>query len=90
MGTFISLLPLLLWSSLFVILLKKFGFNKIIFFICLGFTVLLNIRAAIMTETFSAYLFINIIGQTLFLYVIISFVYNLIKRKKEPKLPMGK
>ena len=88
MEAFISLLPLLLWSSLFVILLKKFGFNKIIFVICLGFTVLLNFRAAMLTGTLSAYIFINIIGQTLFLYVIISFVYNLIKRKKEPKLPI--
>lgn len=82
METFVSLLPLLLWSGLFVVLLKKFGFNKIIFIICLGFTVLINFRAAMLTSTLSAYIFINIIGQTLLLYVIIAFVYNLVKRKK--------
>lgn len=85
MDTFVSLLPLLLWSSLFVVLLKKFGFNKIIFTICLGFTVLLNFRAAMLTEMLSAYILISIIGQILFLYVIIAFVYNLVKRKKISK-----
>ena len=86
MQILVSLLPLLLWSVLFVVLLKKYGFEKIIFIICLAISVLLYISSAILTSTLSASILINIVGQTLFLYIIIDFVYNLAKRKKDSKL----
>jgi len=85
MEIFVSLLPLLLWAVLFVFLLKKNGFEKIIFIICLAISVLLYISSAILTSTLSASIIVNIISQTLFLYIIIAFVYNIAKRKKDSK-----
>lgn len=87
MDILVSLLPILLWLALFLVLLKKFGFNKIIFIVCLVVSVLLYISAAFLTSTFSASILINIIGQTLFLYIIVAFVYNFAQRKKDSKSP---
>lgn len=81
MEILVALLPLVLWLVLFIILIKKFKFNKKVFIICLGLTVLLNLNG-ILSLQYLASVLVSIIGQILFLYVIIDFIYNIVKRRK--------
>lgn len=83
MEILVALLPLLLWTVLFVVLIRKFKFDRNIFIICLGITVFLNFRLLISSYFFSG--LINVVGQTLFLYVVVDFIYHIVKRKKLTK-----
>ena len=85
MEIFVAFLPLLLWLGLVIFLLKKFGLNKFIFVLCVVFTAILNFRAAILSSSLSLHILINIIAQTLFLYVVVSFIDILIKKIRKPR-----
>lgn len=84
MEIFVSLLPVFLWSAIFIILVNKFKFDKNIFIISIGIAALLNFRA-ILSAPYSPTSYIYIIVQTLFFYDIIDLFYNLMKRKKDSK-----
>jgi len=84
MNTFMALLPALVWITLFIISIKRHGFNRIIFItsVSLSFLlVLLNLRSGSFTDNLTELLWTSplILIWSMIVYTIINFIYNLIK-----------